>query len=103
MKKYNVKKNLFNLRTLLYIAVFVLGGIQLFLSCSLSIYGEEIAVLSEKKEQLERENQYFENKLAELSSLSTIQARAEEELGMIHPEIEVFSSRRLAQKLEADN
>ena len=81
----------------------ILGGCQLFLSCGLSTYGEEISKLSTRKAYLEQENQQLENKLAELSSLATIQSRAKNELGMIHPEVEVFSSRRLAQRFKVDD
>jgi cell division protein FtsB len=95
-------KKIFNVRTLLYAVAVVLGGVQLFLSCGLSTYGREINQLSSKRTVLERENQRLENQLAQISSLSSIQSRAEKELGMIHPEVEVFPSRRLAQRINAD-
>ncbi len=102
MTKQKNNKNILNIRNFLYLAVVVLFGVQLFLSCGLSTYGEEIAALSVKTAKLERENQRLENRIAELSSLSSIQSRAEKELGMVHPEVEVFSSRYVAQRLEAE-
>ena len=102
MTNKNKKNKFVNIRTVLFFIVLVLGGCQLFISCGLSTYGEEISKLSANKSTFERENQQLKNKLAKLSSLSTIQSRAENELGMIHPEVEVFSSRRLAQQLEVD-
>ncbi len=102
MTNQKKQRNILNIRTLIYLLVVVLCGAQLFFSCSLSTYGEEIATLSAKKAKLERENQRLENRLAELSSLSSIQSRAEKELGMVHPEVEVFSSRRVAQRLKAE-
>lgn len=82
---------------MLFLVVVVLGVVQVFLSCSLSTYGREIETLSQQQVELRRENQALENKLANLSSLSYIRHRAEDELGMKQPDVEIFLSRRLAQ------
>jgi len=82
--------------------VVLLGFIQLYVSSALSTQGEEISKLTEKKEKLQRQNQILENKLADLSSLSYIQERAETELGMKKPAVEVFSARRIAQGFSSD-
>lgn len=96
--KFKVPKiGLLTFKNLLIFVAVVLGITQIFLSCSLSTYGEEIETLSRQQTELRRENQNLENKLANLSSLSYIRQQAEDELGMHQPDVEVFPSRRLAQ------
>ncbi len=103
--KFNIIKfkKPFNIKKLLSLVAVGLGIVQIFISCSLSTYGKEIKALSKRRDDLRRENQRLENKSANLSSLSYIRRRAETELGMKQPDVEIFASRRLVQKISQED
>jgi len=92
-----VGKIIGGVRIFLLLVSLVLFFSQFLLAGELSTRGSEIAELSSKLDKVKLENQLLENKLAEVSSLSYVRTRAEQELGMRVSEFEFLSSERLAQ------